>query len=58
MTPRQYIVAGVFVIVLMYVIPYVFLNKARDASLFTYWMVLSLIWIIISIIYLYRGVKE
>ncbi len=58
MTPRQYIVAGVFVIVLMYVIPYVFFNKARDASLFTYWMVLSLIWIIISIIYLYRGVKE
>jgi len=55
---RHYIVAGILVILLMYVIPYAFLQRVKDVSLFTYWAVLSLTWIIVSIIYLYRWVRE
>jgi hypothetical protein len=58
MVSRHYVGAGIFVILLMYVIPYAILQKVKDASLFTYWTILSLIWIIVSIIYLYRWVKE
>ncbi|ADG90530.1 hypothetical protein [Thermosphaera aggregans] len=55
---RHYIGAGIFLILLMYVIPYAILQKVKDASLFTYWTILSLIWIIVSIIYLYKWVRE
>ncbi|QOR94221.1 hypothetical protein IMZ38_06260 [Thermosphaera chiliense] len=55
---RHYIVAGILVILLMYVVPYAFLQGVKDVSLFTYWAVLSLTWIIVSVIYLYRWVRE
>jgi hypothetical protein len=58
MASRYYVGAGILVILLMYITPYAILQKVKDASLFTYWTTLSLIWIIVSIIYLYRWVKE
>jgi hypothetical protein len=58
MVSRYYVGAGIFVISLMYVIPYAILQKVKDTSLFTYWTILSLIWIIVSIIYLYKWVRE
>jgi uncharacterized membrane protein len=58
MASRYYVGAGILVILLMYITPYAILQKVKDASLFTYWTILSLIWIIVSIIYLYRRVKE
>ncbi|MEM0506155.1 MAG: hypothetical protein QXF49_06440 [Thermosphaera sp.] len=58
MRHRLYIVLGILVLILMYLVPYIMYHDVKDFTLLMYWTSLSLIWIVVSSIYLHAEVRE
>ncbi|MEM0377784.1 MAG: hypothetical protein QXU53_00390 [Thermosphaera sp.] len=49
---------GILVLILMYLVPYIMYHDVKDFTLLMYWTSLSLIWIVVSSIYLHAEVRE
>ncbi|WP_162835686.1 hypothetical protein [Desulfurococcus mucosus] len=51
---RLYTMGSLITILSSYVVPYIFLRNSRGLELFLFWTLLTLAWIIASIVYLRR----
>lgn len=50
--PLMYAVLGIIMLLLHYIIPYTILKDARGLELYTFWSILVLIWIIVTILFI------
>lgn len=51
---RGYLALAVVVLVLHYLVPYTVLHEPRGLALATYWTLLSLIWVVVTLYYMRR----
>jgi len=51
---RIYAIVFVVVLILFYTVPYTTLRDAKGLTLITYWSLLTLVWIITTLLYIRR----
>lgn len=54
MRDLAYILASVLVLVAFVAVPYAVLKNSEGLGLFAFWTALTLLWVVVSLIYLWR----